>query len=691
MVYVGSRLGAVGGQGPEPALIDPRLKVDWRNPDWQGAELDYWPSYDRIPARSRAAYLTWLADARTQRSVPIGYVFLFFYGLERRSIVDLRLDASHPEIAQISHEVRRLLDMYGDNRSFERYASDFLDLLAGADALQADLAPPDHTQLPQEWDVPLVVRIALGRYVAAGQPIPADWALTLLRTHPDAYLRTPATRCVAEFDALFKIRYRAAFGAGMTVRPPKATVHLSYRPASGGFTGEVKADLGSIPDITRITGPITKLRDLGAECTDELDAYSRFIGRNPDAVGTPPAAGLLPHDLLATQGGPAIAGLRAWATEAVSTGPVIVDLEVVVEKWSPGRTAKLAKADAVGIAALLGKFGVGVEPDVRFGASTPTPGSQVLLFVQPVTAPAAPSPAYTTAAALVHLTAVVAAADGSVTPQERAQVAAHLETILGLDDLERSRLEAHLLWLTAGKPALRGLKKRLDALSGPQRTAIGRFLVDVAAADGQVTPDEIATLTKVYKLLGLDEGEVYRTVHSLGSADLGPQTVRPAEPEKRWAIPAARPQEREAAGHIPAAVQLDPAKVRARLAETATVTALLADIFTDDDAEAAVPAALVTEASTALARPSAAESASVPGPSVPGLDPAHSALAALLRTHTTWERSDLEELAAQLGLPLLDGALDRVNEAALDACGEPLIEGDDTFEVNDYAVEELFA
>jgi hypothetical protein len=50
----------------------------------------------------------------------------------------------------------------------------------------------------------------------------------------------------------------------------------------------------------------------------------------------------------------------------------------------------------------------------------------------------------------------------------------------------------------------------------------------------------------------------------------------------------------------------------------------------------------------------------------------------------------VELLAESLDLPLLDGALDRINEAALDVCGEPLIEGDDPLETNDYAAGELF-
>ena len=73
---------------PEPALIDPGLSVDTRAPDYAGTKMGYWPSYSSIPADCRAAYLHWLLDGRYAPGAYIGYVFLYFYGLERRLLVD---------------------------------------------------------------------------------------------------------------------------------------------------------------------------------------------------------------------------------------------------------------------------------------------------------------------------------------------------------------------------------------------------------------------------------------------------------------------------------------------------------------------------------------------------------------------------------------------------------------------------
>ena len=636
--------------------------------------MNYWPAYDKMNPRARAAFLTWLADGRRNESTYIGYVFVFFYGLERRLLADIKTDINHPDLPGIVIELRRLLSIYGDNHSFDRYADDLLGYIAALRSVNADIQPPAWDREYRGWEVPAAVRVGVGRYIANGLPIPGEWALSYLRHHPESYLRTPAMRCQPEFDQLFLSRYQARFGDGIKVRPPAQKLTVSYRPASGGIQGESSITVESIPDITSVSGPINKLKDLGAECTDELDAYSRFLGRRPDEVGTAPAVALLPDELLDALGGPALDDLRGWTSGLLDSDlHAVVPIDDLVERWSPGRTEKLTKRDAVALAAILGKIGVGIEPDVRFGVATPKSGTSAVLFPLPEDSPLSPSSTYAAAVSLVHLTAVVAAADGSITAPEQQHLAEHAEGVLGLDAAECARLEAHLMFLATGKLGMAGMKKKVEALTASDRDSVGRFLVDVAAADGVVSPEEISTLTKLFTHLGLEEADVYRQVHALGTGDAGPITVHDAESTTRWTVP---PQVTTGAD-ITAPVRLDSAKVQARLAETARVTALLSGIFSDDE--------------TNTQPPPPAAGAAIPsvGPTIAGLDAAHSALAIALAATPWWDRSDAEQLGDSLGLPLLDGALDRINEAAMDACGEPLVEGDDSLELNTYAIEAM--
>ena len=232
MLYVGRQLPAAVGYGPDPALIDPRLPADFRRPDWAAGSVGYWPSYSDITPGARAAYLTWLAGGRRAPNAPISWPFLFFYGLERRVLVD----AAHgedirQELPAFAAEVRRLLDLYGENRSFHGYGTRFLQLLNFFTTSTGDVSVPTRTGNP--WEVPMALRAGLGELAVDGTPVSADWALAWAHYHPEIYLQTPATRCAPEFEALFRSRYTTQYGPGITIRATTKVLKLRRTSPTG--------------------------------------------------------------------------------------------------------------------------------------------------------------------------------------------------------------------------------------------------------------------------------------------------------------------------------------------------------------------------------------------------------------------------------------------------------------------------
>ena len=300
MVYVGSGLRGISHYvRTEPALIDPKLPVDNRAPDIHGRHMGYWPSYSDIPAASRAAYLDWLAAGRPE-GVYIGYVFLFFYGIERRLLYEIdRADLAGAEAGALIAEIERLLLLYGKSNSFSGYAGEFLSLVnclrTGLDAVA--LEPP---LIRRSWEFPLELKLGLGSIVASGEPLPAPWALSWLRLHPEVGLRTPATRCVDEFDALFKLRYRETHGPGLKIRRNKRMLAHSYQPASASFGSPVQVTVDELPDVSGLKGPVRRLQKLAEGVTDDLDSYSRWVGRHGDRESLA-ALALLPRELVAEQ------------------------------------------------------------------------------------------------------------------------------------------------------------------------------------------------------------------------------------------------------------------------------------------------------------------------------------------------------------------------------------------------------
>lgn len=681
LVYVGDGLESVKGHGIEPSLVNPSLAVNWDKPDWIGANFGYWPSYDTISPRARAAYLKWLDGGRVRGDIGIGYVFLFFYGLERRFLTGLGSDISAAETDVLVTEVVRLLGLYGDNRSFAGYATRFLEFVEGSRLVDG----PEQVELPV-WDpdrvsvgVPPAVLLGVGRYVGEGLPVPAGWALSYLRHHPDYRLRVPAVRCHAEFDELFKIRYGERFGDGMWLRAPSGSLRFSYQPASAGFDRPVVLEAESVPDVQEASGSLNPLKSLAEECSDELASYSRAVASRQNLVSE--TVGLLPGVLLVSSSDPTVAGLRDWLSKLVGDRrDVKVGLDELVSYWSPDRSVKLLKRDAAGLASMLGKLGFGMEPDVRFGSPTPKPGSDVFVFRLPDGSPSGPSVKYSVASVLTHLTAAVAKADGAITEGERNHLFWHLEKNLELSDQERFRLDVCFRWLGSTKVGVAGLRSKVKKLPTKSRVSVGDLLLAAASSDGVVTAEEVDVLTKVFGYLGLDPAVVYRRVPRTGLGVDEPVTVRDSDPPKRWGIPPADTDPGESVFGV-GSVGLDPEKVKARLEETARVAALLTDIFDDtssaDDSESGVPESGVPVGSD--------DNSS--GFLVEGLDVAHSGFVAAVLERGEWSREELGNLAIAAGLPFLDGAVDVVNEAMFDLCDEPLLEGWDPVEVNPYATE----
>jgi hypothetical protein len=91
MVYICHTPERYGPQ--DGCFIDPALPV---GSSAEASPLGYWPSYQRITPDCRRRYLDWLGSGKRASNIDIGYVFLYFYGLERRLLVDEPPSAESP-------------------------------------------------------------------------------------------------------------------------------------------------------------------------------------------------------------------------------------------------------------------------------------------------------------------------------------------------------------------------------------------------------------------------------------------------------------------------------------------------------------------------------------------------------------------------------------------------------------------
>lgn len=646
--YLGTPRGYQDSRLP---TIDPTLPFSGLA-DWRGEGLGYWPRYAGLNDRERGTLLAFLNSERRAATVGIGYVFLYFYGLEHRLLRGLAGGPNgQAEGQQILEEVQRLQQHYGHHGSFHRYSQELLAVgrfklgLVNASVEEGD-----------DWSLEQHVRAA--QAVVRHQPLPSGLAFAWAQSLTDGARSTTWDVVRPEMKTRFAQLYSQRFGVGLVIKPGRSKLALNYRWAGPGEgTETIQTDL---PDITRSQAPVRPLIALVQQAMGELEALRR-VRRSKN--GTPMAElAAMPDALRGNQIPPTFRALVSDLDGALAQQTVaVMATSRLTQGCGMGAPDRLGKREATALIQALEALGFAIEPDVRFHGPSPTPDGQVVVFRLPDQAARTPSAAY--AAALLMLQAALAVAgQGSEINQSELDVAvAAIERQFALPQSERRRIEAHLRWLQLNPVTLARLENRVRLLPASEREAFAGVLLEIAAADGHVSPAEVRVIERFNRALELDPARVPADLHH-ASVGGRPKTA--------------------AGGGLNADV------IAQKLAETGRVQSVLAQIFNEAETAATVETSSPTPSIASENEP-AAPVAEAPSDAIPGLDAEHLALLErVLEAGEQWPRADFEAACDALGL-LPDGAAEMLNEAAFSLAGEPLLEGDDPLYVNDYVRDQL--
>ncbi len=637
-------------QSAPNCLINPSLRVAQSPYSLDYRAMPYWPKYQDIDPRARATYLSWLARGRRDPTTDVGYVFLFFYGLERRFFLD------HPDTTEcraIVREVRSLLSVYGKNNSVQRYFGEFLD--AAAFRVPGELKPiPVFDR--RSWETPLLVRVVLGVYANSGKRVSADWMLSWLVTHPEQRLRTPAKRCFEEFKILFGIEFKKKFPKGYSVANTKRKLQFVYRAASGEFEQEVSEKISNLPDISTLSKPINDMEKIAEEATQRLEKYSRFLGRNPDGRGTLEAQALLPPELRKHFPSAELDQLQSWVDEVLRSGGIVTANRLVAQLEGE-EPQKLSKAQLTGASDALARLGYGVAPDPRFALRTPKSEEPIIIFdlgdvverLEDV------SEAYRAALVEIALGAFIAHADGTIVESEKALLQDKAARTDAISDAERKRLFANIKWLMAVPPDFALLRRNLKEAGDSQRTTVRAAVVSMAHADNIIHPEEVERIEKVYATLGLDPGLAYSDLHA-GVLGGEPVTVKAADPKMQG--------ERIPAETSAKASSLDAERIAEIRGDTKRVSEVLGAIFSDEETQ-------VRDASHEN------DEAAI----LDGLDSNHTELLIALIGRDQWDENEFASLAERHGL-LSSGALETINEWSFMNYNDGLLEAYDGIDLS---------
>lgn len=673
----------------DASLINGRLPVapPGTPPD---RELGYWPSYDDCTASQRAYYLDWLLSGKCDPAAPLGYVFIYFYGLERRLLID------HQDHESIFSETSRLLGIYSESNSFRRYA---VQLLCAASALA-----PEHARLDRAALVTALsnsgyaheelLQSCLAYFYKQQLPLPVDIAFVVARSDRRTSQSVIIRRHVEEFRKLFDAKYRERFGEGMKLRASKRPLRMPFRPASATLSRYFSNDhsiLPELPNVMGITSQFKPLVSIWESCIEELRSFSRAARTADEGEITAEMYEALPSGLRAGEHPSTESWLQIKNQHAEEEGWSLAPISAFAQQRGIGVTARLTKAECEQLLTTADSIGIGIEPDARLTGAKYAWDELVAVFFLQDDGGEDMSP-YLAAATMLRLALTIADADGSIDEEELAFIADHLESQFDLTEGQSKRLDQLRHLLVQTKPSAAGVRKMLERrLTVDQRRVVGRFLVGVAAVDGVITQDEHKALKKAYRSLGLEPADLDEFTASFRKHRRSTEPVVIQEARRPLSagetIPPPPSSETGSAELV-----LDMDKISEIMRETKQVRNILAEAmgaeFADDrsydanesesesESIAPVSKAPVTQV---LSSPASKDSPTVTG-DYEGLPSLYHGFLGHVLHESQWSASAIKEAARQHGL-MLAGALDAINEWSYEKYGDALIEEGETFQV----------
>ncbi|TAJ43982.1 tellurite resistance TerB family protein [Methanofollis fontis] len=488
----------------EASCLDITLPTG-QSSDSNTPSLPYWPCYSQLTPDQRANYLSWLSTGKDKDLGEIGYAFIYFYGLERRALIEKK------DIDLVVHEVRRLLDRYQTSHSFTTYLEGFLGYIVAMhlDTMtQEDLTLyfPDLTELNETTTL-----VALAWFALKGEPIPWKLAYSVARHYSGASVPSAIKKENSYFKTLFQKRYLSMFDNGLRVVPAKNPYKLEYRPASPSLLSSSSSAAPVpcfIPHPLRRKKQFNGLFSLWEGCIHDIRPFINQFSKSGGTI-TWKAYGCMPEELRAVTSHPDQDAWdhlfrehrkdNPWARVPVSSLAEVIGIE---------RRHRLTPVQSRNLSRTVHDGGYVLLPHIQHAGN----GYQwdEDLMILPVDDQNALSPSFASYALMLELGIGIAASDGHVDPEEREHLHTFFKETFSLSPFEYQCLDALEDLYIQTPPSLTRLGKRLnEGLDPDARLLVAQFLVDMATADGTVDPKEKKNLNRIFKAMDIEEGYLH--------------------------------------------------------------------------------------------------------------------------------------------------------------------------------------
>lgn len=487
----------------EPSCINRTLPIGIPAEEPKGS-LGYWPSYSGITAIQRANYIKWLKSGRNSDLSDIGYVFIYFYGLERRAIVEQK------DIEIILKEVIRLLNRYSFSSSFNSYATRFIIYLSVKFLYNINL---------NDFNIENIsLNILFPPYFAQlyKNNKLLDKELAYLYAKSDfKFKRSIVIERVGEnFKKLFDKKFEEKYGQGIVLIPNKRLNSVSYHPATILSHNYNISDC-SIIDISQSS--FIKLEKIWDECIEELTPLSRTLARGPD-ISAREAYKKLPKILQATTVHPdkekwdeiLKASIKKGEFNIIKMGSVMEALDM------PISNVKISKKDCISIVENAEEIGLASVPDVRLTSNTCNFDDYICFFKGgPLKITQAVGSEYMTIVRFLEIAMAMGNVNSKIDESEINYINNSLSKKFNINDENRKRLEAYKELFLLNPPSLKIVSKLKTKLNMEQKEELVMMMIGVVLSDNFLDKEEFKALKNLFKSLGIEEYKLYKILFDM--------------------------------------------------------------------------------------------------------------------------------------------------------------------------------
>jgi uncharacterized tellurite resistance protein B-like protein len=567
---------------PEASCIDPALKAE-KPGSKDLPPLPYWPQYSGLTPTQRGKYLSWLSQGRNDDLDEIGYAFIFFYGLERRAILEKQ------DCDIILVEVQRLLSRYTVSGSFNSYLNHFTAYVVGSRiAVMTDSAIRNFFPAFDNLD-DFSTKVVLSWHWSKNLPVQWDLGYSLAKNSVGSQRTNITRKAPGLLKLLFWKKFSDQFPEGISFSPEYDQFRMDYRPASpsmlqyvgyAGKPGLIEPLILPIPHLA--APPYQTLMKIWADCIEEIKPSCNKLVKAGGKI-TKEVYSTLPEVLKEKIPHP---DLELWndfiSSKQQEEGIVFVRVSDIARLAGIEQRDALTSTQSKTITSMVRDFHWIIVPDQTITGTSYRWDDPVVIIPLNKTGLNV-SEKFQSAALVFQMAYGIAASDENVSELEENYLYNFISEQFSLNPFENRCLKGLLKVLENQPPSLSKIGKRLSKYMLPQqKIALADFLGEIVLLDNKFVKSEQKALKSVLKAMEIDPALSDELIKKflVGHVPDEPITVqKPGKSRKGEAIPlpVIKPE-----------FSIDKEKLKRTMEDTQAVQKILASVFLQEQEENAL-------------------------------------------------------------------------------------------------------